>query len=457
MAAQKSTQQLGKDLTTGPITPILLGYAVPIILSTAVQQLYSMVDLMIIGKFVGSVGTVAVSTGGEMSDLMTPVATAVAMGGQILIAQLAGSRQWERVKTSVQTMITLCLAFSIVITLAVLILHRPILSALNCPEEAFDEAAQYLIITTIGMPFVFGYNAICAALRGMGESKRPLIFILIAATINIFLDLLLVVVIPLEAAGTAIATVMSQIGAFAASFYYFYRMREAVGFELSPRYLRIHTRDAAVILRLSIPQLIRTFCVQGSMLWIKSGVNAYGLIVSSTYSVGNKIEKFVQLFITGIDQAGGTVLGQNIGAGRHDRVQATMGRMVVFSLAFAVIGAVLFLVFPSQLYSIFTNDEEVIAYGATFLRIIAVGCFVMALASPMKAIVTGAGEALLSLILGVLDGVMRIVVALIALYVFQLGAESYFWGSAFCMAVPGIISAVYYFSGKWKTKRLVDE
>ena len=455
MGAQ--AKRVGRDLTEGPILPALLAFSVPIVLSSMIQQLYSMVDLMVIGKYVGNIGTVGVSTGGELSDLMTPIASGLAGAGQIYIAQLAGAKDGDRIKRATGTLLTFFMALSIIFTVGTFLFYVPVLHWLNCPNEAFQAASNYMLITAVGMPFIFGYNAVCAVLRGMGESQKPLIFIIVAAAVNIVLDLFLVAVIPLEETGTAIATVGSQIGAFLAAFFFMYRRREEMGFRLQWSYFRVNRRDLMVILKLGIPQLIRTLSVQGSMLWVKSSINAYGMVASATYSVGNKIEKFMNMFINGIDVAGGAMVGQNLGARKTDRVRKIIFELLVVSLSMACIVAALFVAIPDVFYSVFTNEAEVIEAGRTYLKIMAVGCFVIGAAGAMKSLVTGAGAALLSLTIGVLDGVTRVLVCLLMFHVLHQGAQSYFWGAAFCQAVPGLISGVYFLSGKWTKRKLLLE
>lgn len=450
-------QRVGRDLTQGPILSALLAFSVPIVLSSMIQQLYSMVDLMVIGKYVGNIGTVGVSTGGELSDLMTPIASGLAGAGQIYIAQLAGAKDGERIKRATGTLLTFFMVLSIIFTVGTFLFYVPILRWLNCPDDAFTAASNYMLITAIGMPFIFGYNAVCAVLRGMGESQKPLIFIIVAAAVNVFLDLFLVVVVPLEETGTAIATVGSQIGAFLAAFIFMYRRREEMGFRLEWSYFKVNRRDLMIILKLGIPQLIRTLAVQGSMLWVKSSINAYGMVASATYSVGNKIEKFMNMFINGIDVAGGAMVGQNLGAKKADRVRKIIFELLAVSLSMACIVAALFVAVPDAFYSVFTNEAEVIEAGRTYLKIMAVGCFVIGAAGAMKSLVTGAGAALLSLIIGVLDGVTRVLVCLLMFHVLHQGVQSYFWGAAFCQLVPGIISGAYFLSGRWAKKKLLLE
>ena len=178
-------------------------------------------------------------------------------------------------------------------------------------------------ITAIGYPFIFGYNAICGILRGMGESKRPLIFILVAAVINIVLDIVLVAVFRLDAAGTAIATALSQMGSCMAAFCFLWKRREHFDFELKPGYFKMDREILFVLIRLGIPQVVRSMFVRVGMLWVNANANAFGLVVSATNSVGNKLQKFLEVFVQGIDTASASMVGQNLGAKKIDRAGKT--------------------------------------------------------------------------------------------------------------------------------------
>ena len=158
----------------------------------------------------------------------------------------------------------------------------------------------------------------------MGESKRPLYFIVVAAIVNIFMDIFLVVVIPLEAAGTAIATVLSQAGSFVASFWFMYKHKEQFDFELKLSYFKINRSDAWVLTKLAIPQVVRSMMVRLSMMWVNANLNAYGLTVSATNSIGTKIQKFLEVFVQGVDTAAAAMVGQNLGAKLYDRASKTI-------------------------------------------------------------------------------------------------------------------------------------
>jgi len=451
-------KKVGGNLTEGSIVRLLFVFAIPIVLTNLIQQLYSMVDLMVIGKFVGSTGTVGVSTGGELSDLMTPVATAFASAGQIYIAQLIGARDEKRARETMGTLITLMLLISIFCTVVAVAFCSPILNLLNCPEEAFSNAMAYMIITAIGMPFIFGYNAVCGILRGMGESKKPLQFIIVAAVVNIVFDLLLVAGFRMGAAGAAIATVMSQLGSFAAAFFFLYRNREQFDFELNLSYFRMNRAHLKILVTLGIPQLVKTLLVNFSMMWVNANVNSYGLVISATNSVGNKLQKFTNVFMNGVDTASAAMVGQNLGARKTDRARKTVLCTFCGCMIIATFASILALTIPRGLFSIFTDDSQVIGMGVDYMRIMVMSFYMSAFTGSLQSMVTGSGYVSLGFLIGIMDGVVcRIGFSLLFLYVFHMGAHSFWWGTAFSRTIPGLICLLYLVSGKWKTRKLLGE
>lgn len=363
-------KRVGRDLTSGPIMTSLLTFALPIVFTDVIQQLYSMVDLMVIGQFVGNIGTVGVNTGGEIADFLMPVATAFAAAGQIYIAQLAGAKREEEQKRATGTFITLMLTASLVFMVLTVAASTPILQLLNCPAEALGEAKRYMVITAFGLPFIYGYNAVCGVLRGMGESERPLIFILVAATINIFLDILLVAVFDMGAAGTAIATALSQAGAFTAAFIYMYRHKETFDFELKLSYFRCDRHHAEVLLKLGLPQAIRSVLVRASMMWVNANINACGAVASGTNGIGNKLQKFLEIFSSSMSQASAAMIGQNLGAKKLERARKAVLCTLTCSLTFGVVIGGLIFLFPQQTFGIFTTDEAVKALGVYYIHMI---------------------------------------------------------------------------------------
>lgn len=458
MSLAVNQKKVGTNLTEGSILKGLLIFAIPIVLANLLQQLYSLVDLIVIGKYVGNIGTVGVNTGGELADLVTPVAMGFSTAGQIYIAQLFGAKQEDKIKKTVGTLLTFMFGISILLAALVIVFNDPLLNLLNCPHEALQQAKSYMIITAIGFPCIFGYNAVCGILRGMGESKRPLFFICVAASINLVLDIILVSVFKMEAAGTAIATVASQMGSFLAAFYFMYQKKEQFDFELKLSYFKIDMECMKVLFRLGIPQVVRSMFVRFGMLWVNSNVNAYGLVVSSTNSIGNKLQKFLEVFIQGIDTASASMIGQNLGAKKIDRAKKTIYWTVASVLVCATLSATVCLVMPKTIFGFFTSDSEVLKLGKTFLRIFIIHFYASAITGSFQSMVTGSGFVELGFIIGILDGlVCKIGFGLLFMNFFEPGYIGIWLGVSCSRILPGMISIIYFYSGKWKTRKLLTE
>lgn len=456
MEAVIKAKKVGSNLTEGSVFKTLLLFSIPLILTNLVQQLYSIVDLMVIGKFAGSTGTVGVSVGGEISDLLTPVATAFASAGQVYIAQLAGAGEERKIKETVGTLLTVMLGASFLFVVGTWLFYDPLLHILNCPEEAFSQAVVYLLTTTAGFPFIFGYNAVCGVLRGMGESKKPLLFICIAAAVNVVLDLVLVAGFGMHAFGTAIATVMAQIGACGAAFLYLYHRKEQFDFEMKLSYYKVNRDVLRIILMLGIPKMVQSVFIRFSLLWCNANINSYGLVASATNSVGNKLQKLCTVFVTAVDTGAGAMIGQNLGARKYERVRQTVWTSLACTLALATAGSVLALTIPEVLYGFFTNDPEVIGLGVVYMRILVITFYLAACLGTFQAVITGCGFAAFGFVIGMLDGVVcRIGFSLLFVYGMDMGITGFFYGNAMARSIPAVICFLYFISGRWKTRKLL--
>lgn len=456
--AAKRSDRVGMDLLNGSIMKTLLAFSLPIMLANIVQQLYSMVDLAVIGQYLGSVGTVGVSTGSEVMDFLTPVATGFAAAGQVYISQLYGAHDEAKLKQAIGTLITSMLVMSVVFLVCALGVRTFIVDALNCPQEARGQALSYLCISVLGLPFVFGYNTICSILRGIGESKRPLFFVLVAASVNVVLDILFVAVFKWEAAGTALATVFSQIGSFAAAFWFLYKRRDKFGFELKLSYFRIDGETMKIMVKLGIPHILQSLSVRFSLLWSQANVNSFGLVASATNSIGNKMQKICTVFVAGVNTGCGAMIGQNLGAKKHDRVKKVVICTLIMTCTIAAIGSLFALIIPKQMFRIFTTDEQVLEAGVLYMQILCITYFSAAFCGSFQSLVTGCGFASFGFVLGMLDGVVcRIGLSVLYAYVLNMGVTGFFLGNATARVIPGILGCAYFLSGKWKTRKLLAE
>ncbi len=455
MAADSKT--VGMDFTTGLINKQLVKFLVPFLLASVLNSLYNTVDMMIIGKYVGSIGTVAVSNGGKMMDMFNSFAVGLAAGGQIYISQLVGAKKKEDINATIGTFFSGMFLFSVALAVFCIVFSGMIVSWMDTPAESHSSALAYMRITSIGLPFTFGYNAVSSVLRGMGNSRQPLLFIAIAAASNVVLDIVFIAIFDMGAAGTALATIIGQGISVVFSLVYLYRRRERFGFDFKPRSFAIDTAKLMVISKLGFPQAIRLLLISFTQLYVMKMVNAFGLVQSAAFNIGYRIINMLNICCASTRQAAGAMVGQNIGAGRQDRVVETVKWARIIAMSYAAVISALSVIFPYLLFSFFTSEAEVMAYSKTFMYITVFMYFLAASLMPYEAVITGIGNSRLNMLNGILDGV---VCRLFFCYLFGIWLDmevvGLFLGNCMGKTVPLLVSAIYYHSGKWKKyKRLV--
>ncbi len=448
---------MGMDFTAGPVMPMLLKFFLPFLLANALNNLYNTVDAIIIGQFLGSYGIVAVSMGGKMLALYTLVGTALAAAGQVLISQHIGAGQRRELNPTIGTLFTELLIISLVFAVINLCFGEGILRLINTPEESFSSALDYLKITSIGLPLVYGYNAVSSVLRAMGDSKSPLLFIAIATFTNIVLDILFIVVFGLGVAGTALATIMGQGVSLVFSLSLLYRRREKFGFDFRLSSFKIRWSKLGLLLKLGLPLSMRSVFIIGTQMYLLSFINSFGLVASAAYNVSDKIYHLANIFSISVREAGGTMVAQNIGAKRYDRVRAIVKSVAVVSFSAAGLMSVISVLFPKFVFSLFTSDAEVIAQAGAYMLICCIIYFLSATIAPYEGVVSGTGNAKLGFIGGMLDGVVfRIGFGMLFGLVLGMGAQGFFLGDALARLGIVLVGAVYYHSGAWKKYRIIS-
>ena len=394
--------------------------------------------------------------GGEAVDLLAAIALSFSMAGQVYTSQVYGAQHFDKLNTIVSTFISFSLQIAAVFLVITWFLSDGILHLLNCPEEAKFQARSYMRITALGLPAIFGYNAVCGVLRGLGESRKPLMFVCISAGLNIGFDYLLVAIIPLEAAGTAIATIVAQYGSFIAALICLFRRRKPLCLSLSFFPFSVDRQLLVMILKLGIPQVIRTILIRFSMLWVNSMINSYGMIPSTTAGIGNKLMKFLEVFMLGVDTASAAMIGQNLGAKKPDRAGKTTLATFFLTISCASLSTLLCFVCPQLIFSLFSHDSAVLALGTKYLHIMTVHFYLSAVTGAFQSLVNGSGNMKLAMVIGLLDGVIcKIGLSLLAVYVFDSGYIGLFWAIACSRGLSAVVCLNYYISGKWRERAIL--
>lgn len=447
---------LTNDFTKGSIPRQLVLFAAPLFLSSLLQIVYNAVDMIVVGQKLGETGLSAVAVGGDISNFLTFFAMGFSNAGQIIISQYIGSRQTDRLGKFIATMFTTVFACAFAMSGLCLVLRGYLLAWMNTPKEAYDGALAYSVVCMIGLPFIYGYNASSAVLRGMGDSKHPFLFISIAAVTNIVLDCLFVLVLPLGCMGAALATVISQGLSFLLCARFLYGKRVELGVEFSlPFFLRIDRGMLGNLVKLGLPMAIKSASIQFSKLFVNSWINSYGVAVSAFAGIANKVNSISNLVSNAANTAGSTMVGQNIGARQFNRVPRIILTIAGLTLSVAAVMSLLVFAFPNAIFGIFTGEEAVLAIAMEYLPVAALIFFGSACRAPMNALINGSGHHAINFATAILDGIVtRIGLSVLFGLVLELGYLGFWLGDALAGFTPMVIGIVFFCSGKWKEKQV---
>ena len=443
-----------RDFTQGSIPRQLVSFATPLFLSNLLQIIYNMVDMMVVGSVLGKAGTSAVSVGGDVSNLLTFVAMGFASAGQVIIARLIGAGERNKLSRFVGTMVGFLTVSAIVMSVTGLLLQDTMLTLMKTPAEAYEGAHAYSSICMAGLIFIYGYNTVSAILRGMGDSKRPFVFISIAAVLNLVLDILFVAGLGMGAGGAALATVISQAISVIISTTYLVRNRQRYELDVTLRdFIRWDGSLLRDLVGLGVPMAIKTCSIQISKLFVNSFINGYGVAVSAFSGIANKLAGVANLISQSMNVAGSTMVGQNLAAGKFKRVKRIMGTITLITLTVSVMLSVAICLFPEAIFSVFTaeGDTDVLALVDGYLPIAVLMFLGSAFRSMMNSLLNGSGNHKVNFATAILDGiVMRIGLAILFGLVLDMKHYGFWLGDALAGFTPFWIGLVFYLTGAWK-------
>ena len=452
-----ANQRVIHNFSEGNIPKQLIMFASPLFLSSLMQIIYNAVDMIVVGQKLGQVGLSAVSVGGDISHFLTFFAMGFSNAGQILISQYIGAKQQDKLGRFISTMFTTLMGCAVGVSAVCLALRHTLLQLMNTPAAAYDGALAYSTVSMIGLVFIYGYNSGSAVLRGMGDSRHPFIFISIASVLNIILDILFVMVLPFGCMGAALATVISQGISFVLCASYLYRNRSEIGIDFTLHNFTNPDKDMFLsLIKLGLPMAIKSASIQISKLFVNSFINSFGVAVSAFAGIANKIASISNLVSNSVNTAGSSMVGQNIGAEKYDRVPKIMLTVAAITFTVAITMSILFCTFPLQLFGIFSKEKEVLDIALEYLPIAVLMFFGSACRAPANALINGSGNYKMNFATAIFDGiVMRIGLAVLFGIVLNWGYLGFWLGDALAGFTPLVIGIVFFISGKWK-KRTVS-
>ena len=355
-----------QNLTTGSVFHNIVRFSLPYLLSYFLQTLYGMADLFIIGQFEGVAGTTAVSVGSQVMHMLTVIIVGLAMGTTVSIAQAVGKKNRSEASLGVGNSVTLFMVVSVVMTLLLMALVRPIVGIMSTPEEAVEGTVRYLTICFIGIPCITAYNIISSIFRGLGDSRHPMYFIAVACAANIALDYLFMGALHLGPAGAALGTTLAQlisvVTALAAM------RRGNIGIAVTRRELKPVRETMRKILKIGIPIAAQDGLIQVAFIVITIIANRRGLTDAAAVGIVEKVISFLFLVPSSMLSTVSALGAQNIGAGKKDRAKLTLRYAILIAAGFGVAVSILMQFIAPSVVGLFTEDPGVISAGGQYLR-----------------------------------------------------------------------------------------
>ncbi|NLT38873.1 MAG: MATE family efflux transporter [Clostridiales bacterium] len=387
----KPTRQILNDLTTGSITGKLISFSLPFFITSALQAMYGAVDLFVVGRYTGTSAVSAVNIGTQVMQLITSILIGISVGTTVTLGRHIGEKDPRGCAESVGSSIAVFALMAAVFTPLLLLTAGNLVIAVQTPPEAVKEAASYITICALGIPFIAAYNVGSGIFRGLGDSKTPMYIIALACTVNIAFDFLFVRAFGWGAAGAAAATTLAQAVASVTQILYF--LKNKLPFSFGRSFLKPVKRAVTGVLRVGVPLAVQDLLICCAFLALTIIANRRGLVSSSAVGVGERIIMFMFLVPSAMMSALSAITAQNVGAGKHDRaVRSTVTGMII-TFVFGVISCGAAQLAPGALVGLFTDDPRVIEAGIGYIRSYSLDCILVAATFCLNGYLSGCDRA----------------------------------------------------------------
>ena len=446
---------MNKDMTIGNPSKILFFFALPMVAGNILQQLYNIIDSIIVGNFVSSDALASVGASYPITFVLITIANGCSIGCSVVISQYYGGRDIAKVKASIYTSIIFITLFSLLIMLLGILFCNDILSLMNTPANIFSDSCMYMKIYFMGVIFLFIYNIVTASFNALGNSKTPLKFLFLSSILNVLLDLLFVTKFNMGVSGAAYATLISQIVSAILSLFFLLKTLKTMECTVATKFF-----DKAIlknISKIAIPSILQQSIVSVGNLFVQGLVNSYGSAVIAGYAVATKIDSLTILPMANMSNAVSTFTGQNIGAHKAQRINKGYKGALIMIAFFSAFAFIILFFFGNNLIGLFvdstTSNIEVITIGTQYLKIVSIFYFFMGLMVITNGVLRGSGE--MKIFLG--STITNLSTRIIFSYglAFIIGQCAIWWAVPLGWIFASTISVIGYKSGKWKNKSII--
>lgn len=441
-----------KDLTTGKEGKRILNFALPMLFGNVFQQLYNVVDSIIVGKVLGDEALAAVGANFPFIFALISFVVGIAIGATVIISQYFGAKQMDNVKRTIDTLYIFMFFASIFLTVIGIWFSEYIFKIIDLPTDVIPLAVEYFNVYALGFVFFFGFQGTSAILRGMGDSKTPVYFLVISTVVNIVLDILFVVVFKWGIVGVAAATVIAQAGAFFTIVWYLNKYHSFLDF--SPLKMKFHKDIFMKSLRIGLPSGIQQTFVALGFLALYRIVNIFGVPTIAAYSIAMRIDSFAVMPAMNFSAAISTFVGQNIGANKFERIGKGLKSTLLMINTISISITIIAVIFAGPIFGLFTDNPEVIEIGKQYIYIVTPFYVILSTMFIFNGVLRGAGATIIPMIITIL-ALWAIRVPISWLLSVELGSIGIWWGIPIAWAFGVICSYIYYATGKWKKMAVV--
>lgn len=442
---------MDKDMTKGPLFPLLIHFTIPLVLGNLLQLTYNAIDSIVVGKYVGKVALAAVGTSNPLMTLMILFVQGICLGAGVLIGTMYGAKDYKRLKYQVSTTMMAGLIFSLVMTLVSIVLAPWMLTLLQTDSLILPEAVLYLRIVFCGLVFNFIYNFFASTLRAMGDSRSPLYFLGISAGINIIGDLIFVVIFRMGTAGCAISTVISE--GLSCLFCWSYIKHKVPLLNLGREWMHFDFSLLKETMKYGVVSAMQQSTVQIGKIGIQTIVNTLGVTATAAFSAINRIDDFAYIPEQNIAHAMTSVMAQNRGAGRMDRVGKTFRVGIGIELVYGVLAGAVLLGFSRPIMMLFTEDEETVVMGITYLHLIAFMYILPSLTNGIQGYFRGVGDMKITLWSSMINFFVRVICCAGLVFWRGMGIEALPWSYLLGWAAMLFYELPYLIRRFWTRKR----
>ena len=443
-----------KDFTKGKEAKLILQFSVPLVVGIIFQNLYNVIDSIIVGNYLGKEALGAVGASFPIIFTLISMVIGIGSGASTVISHYFGAKKMDQVHRTIDTVFIFFLLASILITIIGITFSRPIFHLLQLPAEMMDSAVSYLNIYIAGMFFSFGFSGITSILRGMGDAKTPLYFMVLSTLGNIIFDLLFILVFHWGIKGVALATVVAQAGAFFSACWYLNKKHPVI--KLSFRRYLFDRKIFSSCIRIGLPTGFQQSSVALGMMTITGLVNSFGINTIAAYTAAIRIDSFAKMPALTFSSALSSFVGQNLGAFHEDRAKKGLRSTLLLSIGYSILISLVIIVFGQAIIELFTPDKAVVAIGQNYLIITSSFYILLSVMFSLTGFLRGAGATMIPML-----------TTMASLYLFQIpfaywlsgkiGAGGIWWSGPIGWLAGTLILIGYYLSGKWRGKTVLEQ